>query len=62
MFHNALEFDTLYAGDVGQSACYCAPRVEDGYAVEDVRRRIASRARAGSRSHNVKVHRRAARP
>jgi hypothetical protein len=57
MFHNALEFDTLYAAEDAWPACYCAPRLEDGYAVEDVRRRIASRA---ERSPRIKVYRRAA--
>ncbi len=62
MFHNALDYDTLYTGDGAQLPTrYCAPRLEDGYAVEDVRRRIAARVRTGSRSRNVKVHRRAAR-
>jgi hypothetical protein len=46
MFHNALEYETLYAGQgAWQIACYCAPRLEDGYTVEDVRRRIAARHR-----------------
>ncbi len=61
MFHNAHEYDMLYADDVRQPACYCAQRLEDGYEVEDVRRRIAARARAGSRPYYVKVYRRSAR-
>ena len=62
MFHNALEYETLYAGeDAWQPARYCAPRLEDGYAVEHVRRRIAVRARIGSHPYDVRVHRRAAR-
>jgi hypothetical protein len=62
MFHNALEYETLYAGeDARQPAFYCAPRLEDGYAVEHVRRRIAARARIGSHPCDVKVHRRTAR-
>jgi collagen type I/II/III/V/XI/XXIV/XXVII alpha len=66
MFHNALDYDTLSTGDDAQLPTrYCAPRLEDGYAVEHVRRRIAARARsrsfAGSHPHDVKVYRRAAR-
>ena len=61
MFHNASEYDLLYAGDARQFMSYCAPRLEDGYAVEAVRRRIAARARTASRSDNVTVFRRAAR-
>ncbi len=44
---------------------YCAPRLEDGYEVEDVRRRIVARAgagsSAGSRRYRVNVYRRTAR-
>ena len=41
MFHNAQEYDTLYADEVRQPACYCAPRLDEGYEIENVRRRIA---------------------
>ena len=44
MFHNAHEYHGLYPDDVGQPARYCAPRREDGYEVEAVRRRLAQRA------------------
>ena len=44
MFHNAYEYDALYAAEVGQPAHYCAPRRDEGYEVEAVRRRIAQRA------------------
>jgi hypothetical protein len=44
MFHNAHEYDGLYADDVRQPARYCAPRRDDGYEVEAVRRRLAQRA------------------
>ncbi len=44
MFHNAHDYRTLYADDVAQPACYCAPRLDEGYGVEAVRRRIALRA------------------
>ena len=44
MFHNAHEYHGLYPDDVRQPARYCAPRREDGYEVEAVRRRLAQRA------------------
>jgi hypothetical protein len=44
MFHNAHEYETLYAEEVGQPAHYCAPRRDEGYEVEAVRRGIAQRA------------------
>jgi hypothetical protein len=43
MFHNAHEFRALYP-DTDIAAQYCAPRLEDGYEVAAVRRRIALRA------------------
>ena len=43
MFHNAREYETLYA-DVGQPASYCAPRLNEGYEIEAVRARLAQRA------------------
>jgi hypothetical protein len=44
MFHNAHEYAALYGEDVGHEACYCAPRLEIGYEVEMVRRKLALRA------------------
>jgi hypothetical protein len=44
MFHNAHEYDTLYTDEVRRPARYCAPRLDDGYEVEAVRRAIAQRA------------------
>jgi hypothetical protein len=44
MFHNAHEYDMLYAEEVGRPAHYCAPRRDEGYEVEAVRRGIAQRA------------------
>jgi hypothetical protein len=44
MFHNAHDYATLYADDVAQPACYCAPRLSEGYEVETVRQRLAQRA------------------
>ena len=46
MFHNALEYDTLYADEAvaPARAQYCAPRHHDGYQVEAARRMIAERA------------------
>jgi len=44
MFHNAHDYDVLYPDAATMPACYCAPRCEEGYAIETVRRRIALRA------------------
>jgi hypothetical protein len=44
MFHNAHEYDALYAGEGRRRARYCAPRLDHGYQVEAVRQRIALRA------------------
>jgi hypothetical protein len=45
MFHNAAEFYTLYPDEpTGKPARFCAPRVEDGFALEEVRRKLLSRA------------------
>jgi hypothetical protein len=44
MFHNARDYDTLYVDDRPAPAQYCAPRLNEGYAVEAVRRRLALRA------------------
>jgi len=44
MFHNAHEYDTLYAETPSEPAHYCAPRCDDGYELETVRRNIARRA------------------
>ncbi|WP_211259973.1 Hint domain-containing protein, partial [Acetobacter orleanensis] len=42
MFHNAHEFAELYPDIQHEEARYCAPRVEDGEALEIVRRYLAS--------------------
>jgi hypothetical protein len=44
MFHNAHEYRMLYPDAAPGLSQYCAPRLEDGYAVEAARRRIALRA------------------
>jgi hypothetical protein len=44
MFDNAGEYHALYPDAAPQPARHCAPRVEDGEAVETVRRRLAERA------------------
>ena len=50
MFHNADEYHALYRENVAPAAArYCAPRLDDGYEVEEVRRRIASRAATSDR-------------
>ena len=44
MFHNAADYHRLHPDAVSGAPHYCAPRVEDGEAVEAVRRRIAARS------------------
>jgi hypothetical protein len=44
MFHNARDYDTLYAKEFTAPAHYCAPRLNEGYQVEAVRQRLALRA------------------
>jgi hypothetical protein len=44
MFHNVGEYAALYPEDVMRPARYCAPRLDIGYAVEAVRRKLAQRA------------------
>ena len=44
IFHNAHEYDTLYSDAPSELVYYCALRIEEGYELEGVRRRIASRA------------------
>ena len=45
MFHNAGEFAALYP-DAAWSGRFCAPKVEEGYALEAIRARLAGVARA----------------
>lgn len=44
MFHNAAEYRMLYPDAARVPARYCAPRVEEGEALEAVRHRLAARA------------------
>jgi hypothetical protein len=44
MFHNAHDYDTLYADTPSEPAHYCAARCDQGYELEAVRRAIALRA------------------
>jgi hypothetical protein len=44
MFHNAHEYETLFAQQPPVPASYCAPRLDEGYEVEEVRQRLAARA------------------
>ena len=44
MFHNAHEYNTLYADEHVAPAHYCAPRLDEGYEVESARQRVALRA------------------
>lgn len=43
MFHNAMEHRILHGGTAYAPARYCAPRVEDGEALEVIRRRLRER-------------------
>ena len=46
MFHNAAEFHQLYPDAPSRvPASFCAPRVEEGFALEALRRRLSGRAR-----------------
>ncbi len=51
MFHNAHEYHALYPQAVRRPALYCGPRVEEGFALEAVRRRLRARADAMGLSH-----------
>jgi T5SS/PEP-CTERM-associated repeat protein len=44
MFHNAHEYFALYPGNVAHLPNYYAPRLDSGYEIEVVRRRLAERA------------------
>ncbi len=44
LFHNAHDYETLYAKEHAASAQFCAPRLDEGYEVEAVRQRLALRA------------------
>jgi len=44
MFHNAHQYAELYGEDAARPARYCAPRLEIGYEVEAIRRKLAERA------------------
>lgn len=44
MFHNASEYAKLHPEAASVPAVYCAPRVTEGYALEDIRRTIDLRA------------------
>ena len=42
MFHNAAEYAALYGGGPVEPGLACAPRVESGYALEAIRRRLGT--------------------
>ncbi len=44
MFHNARDYRALYPAAITSLARYCAPRLDEGYEVEVIRQRLASRA------------------
>ena len=41
LFHNAAEWEAAHPGQPRAPAAYCAPRVESGFALEAIRRRLA---------------------
>ena len=43
-FHNAHDFAALYPEDEPREPLYCAPRIEDGPLLDDLRRMLAARA------------------
>jgi len=53
MFHNAHEYGTIYPDAAAGPTQYCAPRLEDGYEVEAVRRRFAARGGLASNSEGT---------
>jgi probable HAF family extracellular repeat protein len=60
MFQNAHEYETLFSSVPALAAQYCAPRADDGYELEAVRRRIARRAASSAPAElRVRVFRRA---
>jgi hypothetical protein len=44
MFQNEAEYAALYPNDPGQRWTFCAPRIEDGHRLEDIRAELAARA------------------
>ncbi|HEY0912601.1 MAG TPA: Hint domain-containing protein, partial [Bradyrhizobium sp.] len=57
MFNNAAEYHVMYPDHAMQPAHYCAPRLNAGYEVEVVRRRLAERAGRVYRNHDAGVMR-----
>jgi hypothetical protein len=48
MFHNAREYAALYPGEEPRPPRYCAPRLDAGYELDALRRRLAGLAPAGA--------------
>ena len=53
MFHNAHEYVARYPESAKRPARYCAPRLEIGYEVEEIRRKLAARAGLTSAEQDV---------
>ncbi len=53
MFHNAADYRCRYPAESPTGAVYCAPRVDCGYELETVRRRLAALSRDASGSGQV---------
>ena len=53
MFHNAREYGALYPDEQQVPVHHCAPRLDRGYEVETIRRKLATRAGLGSAEHDV---------
>jgi hypothetical protein len=55
MFHNAAEYFARYPDAAHEPRCYCAPRRDEGFEVDAVRRRIAIRAGVRARDDAMQV-------
>ena len=53
LFHNAREFAALYPGAAAPGG-FCAPKIEDGFVLERIRRRLAQVANGGVKTSMVK--------
>ncbi|MEO6842522.1 MAG: Hint domain-containing protein [Bradyrhizobium sp.] len=53
MFHNVHEYNALYEHEEMTPARYCVPRLDQGYEVEAIRRKLATRAGLGSVEHDA---------
>jgi len=57
IFHNAVDYFRRFPEEHNVPARYCAPRVNEGYELETIRRRIGKRGRGGAFNHRSTVSR-----